>query len=123
MKILLSIRPEFVDEIRSGRKLFEYRKGIFRRRVDKVVVYSTEPCGKVVGEFEVKGVLQDAPDKLWNKTSKFSGISHDFFEEYFEGRQTGYAIEIKDYREYDTPRRIQEMFPSVKAAPQSFIYV
>ncbi|MCD2257499.1 ASCH domain-containing protein [Agrilactobacillus fermenti] len=123
MKILLSIRPEFVDEIRSGRKLFEYRKGIFRKRVDKVVVYSTEPCGRVVGEFEVKAVLQDAPDKLWNKTSKFSGISHDFFEEYFDGRETAYAIEIENYQEYEIPRKIQELFPNVKAAPQSFIYV
>ncbi|MES5862869.1 ASCH domain-containing protein [Lacticaseibacillus paracasei] len=123
MRILLSIKPEFVDEIRSGRKLFEYRKGIFKRQVDRVVVYSTEPCGRVVGEFKVKRVLQDAPDKLWNKTSEFSGITHDFFEAYFEGRETAYAIEIENYQEYKLPQKIQELFPNVKVAPQSFVYV
>ena len=123
MDALLSIKPEYVEEIRRGRKLFEYRKGIFRRRIDKVIVYSTEPCGRIVGEFEVKGIIQDAPEKLWNRTSKFSGISHDFFEKYFDGREIAYAIEIGDHREYEIPQKIQELFPNVKAAPQSFIYV
>lgn len=123
MDALLSIKPEYVEEIRRGRKLFEYRKGIFRRRIDKVIVYSTEPCGRIVGEFEVKRIIQDAPEKLWNRTSKFSGISHDFFEKYFDGREIAYAIEIGDYREYEIPQKIQELFPNVKAAPQSFIYV
>lgn len=123
MKILLSIKPEFVAEISSGRKLFEYRKGIFRRPVESVVVYSTEPCGRVVGEFRIKQVIEDTPERVWSKTSKFSGISQEFFNSYFAGRERAFAIEIADYEEYKTPRRIQEAYPDVKSAPQSFIYV
>jgi len=31
MKALLSIKPEFVEEIIEGRKKFEYRKKVFKR--------------------------------------------------------------------------------------------
>ena len=58
MKILLSIKPEFVEEIFSGRKKFEYRKAIFtNKKVTSVIVYSTMPVGKIVGEFTIEEVL------------------------------------------------------------------
>ena len=49
MKILLSIKPEFVKEIFSGKKKFEYRKSIFtNKKVTSVIVYSTMPVGQIV---------------------------------------------------------------------------
>ena len=59
MKVLLSIKPEFVQEIFTGKKKYEYRKAIFTRSVDKVVVYSTKPVGMIVGEFTVENILND----------------------------------------------------------------
>ena len=41
MKVLLSIKPEFVREIFAGNKKYEYRKAIFTKNVNQVVVYST----------------------------------------------------------------------------------
>lgn len=39
MKILLSIKPVFVEEIFKGDKKFEYRRTIFKRKdIKKVVV-------------------------------------------------------------------------------------
>ena len=59
MKVLLSIKPEFVEEIIEGRKKFEYRKSIFTRTdVSSVVVYATKPFGKVVGEFEIGSIIR-----------------------------------------------------------------
>ena len=50
MRVLLSIKPEFVKEIIEGRKKFEYRKKVFKRPdVSSIVVYATKPYGKVVG--------------------------------------------------------------------------
>ena len=54
MKVLLSIKPQFVEEIFAGKKRFEYRKAIFSKDVDSVVIYSTKPVGKIVGEFTIK---------------------------------------------------------------------
>lgn len=71
MKVLLSIKPEFVREIFQGRKKFEYRKNVFTKHVTQVVVYSTKPEGMIVGEFSVKKILSDTPEKLWEKHPSF----------------------------------------------------
>lgn len=62
MKVLLSIKPEFVNEMVLGNKKFEYRKSIFKRAdVTDVVVYATKPYGKVVGEFKIDRIIDDNP--------------------------------------------------------------
>lgn len=68
----MSIKPEFVKKIFSGEKKFEYRKTIFKNpNVDTVVVYTTKPCGKVVGEFAINKILCDNPEKIWKSTQEF----------------------------------------------------
>ena len=75
MKVLLSIKPEFVREIFAGNKKFEYRKTIFTKNVDKVVVYSTKPEGMIVGEFTVEKIIEQEPKELWEQTQNDSGIT------------------------------------------------
>ena len=59
MKVLLSIKPQFVEEIFSGKKRFEYRKSIFKRdNIKSVIIYCTMPVGKIVGEFEIEDIWQ-----------------------------------------------------------------
>lgn len=89
MKVLLSIKPEFVREIFAGNKKFEYRKTIFTKNVDKVVVYSTKPEGMIVGEFTVEKIIEQEPKELWEQTQNDSGITKKFFDQYFEGRKKG----------------------------------
>ena len=122
MKVLLSIKPEFVHEIFQGRKKYEYRKSIFAKHVTKVMVYSTKPEGMIIGEFTVKAVLQYTPKELWEKTHNDSGISKRYFDEYFEGRDKGYALQIADPVLYKEPVNPFEMFDSF-VAPQSFRYI
>lgn len=103
MKVLLSIKPEFVERIFSGEKVYEYRKVVFKRRdIESVVIYSTMPEGMIVGEFEV-GEIADNPTELWKKTKEVSGITKQFFDEYFLDKQVGYTIEIKKLIRYATP--------------------
>lgn len=122
MKVLLSIKPEFVHEIFQGRKKYEYRKSIFARHVTKVLVYSTKPEGMIVGEFSIKTVLQSTPKELWEKTHNDSGISKQYFDKYFKGRDTGYALQIENPVLYREPVNPFEMFDSF-VAPQSFRYI
>lgn len=122
MKVLLSIKPEFVEKIFSGEKQYEYRKAIFKRKIDVVVVYSTMPEGKIVGEFEVETIIVDHPEAIWRATANASGISGEFFKQYFENRNEGYAIKIANPQLYDKPidpRVENESFH----APQSFCYI
>ena len=93
MKVLLSIKPEFVQEILQERKKYEYRKAIFQRSVDKVVVYSTKPVGMIVGEFTVENIPNDTPSILWDQTHKDSGITKDFLTNDFERSYTWVCLE------------------------------
>lgn len=123
MKVLLSIKPEFVERIFNGMKRFEYRKSLFKKhKITTVVVYSTMPVGRIVGEFSVKEIHQDEPSILWDNTKEYSGVRKDFYNEYFSGRGNGYAIEITEpflYEESLDPKDLFEKF----TAPQSFAYL
>ncbi|HIF9058709.1 ASCH domain-containing protein [Photobacterium damselae] len=123
MKVLLSIKPEFVEKIFSGEKLFEYRKAVFKRpEVRSVVIYSTMPEGKIVGEFAIGEILAKHPKELWEETKAVSGINQKFFDEYFSDREVAYAIQIKDLRRYPEPINPYEKERGFKA-PQSFKYL
>ncbi|PSU89813.1 hypothetical protein C0W42_08435 [Photobacterium kishitanii] len=123
MQVLLSIKPEFVERIFAGEKLFEYRKAIFRRSgVDKVIIYSTLPEGKVVGEFSIDHILSDTPQEIWRKTKSYSGINKDFFENYFSGKTEAHAIKIGNVKKYKSPFKLDKMKKKV-TAPQSFMYL
>ena len=124
MRVLLSIKPEFVEKIVSGRKKYEYRKSIFKRDdVTSVVVYATRPYGKVVGEFEIDEIISGNPTKIWEDTKSYSGIAEEFFAEYFSDRDTAFAIKIKKFIPYDVPLELVELDASVKVPPQSFCYL
>lgn len=122
MKILLSINPEYVDKIFSGEKKIEYRRSIFKNKeIKTIVIYSTSPIKKIVGEFTIKKIIKDAPIKLWNLSPKSSGISEKKFYEYFKDKKEGYAIIIDKVIKYDNYKLLEDL--SIKTAPQSFIYL
>ncbi|GEQ34459.1 ASCH domain-containing protein [Marinilactibacillus psychrotolerans] len=124
MKVLMSIKPEFVEEIIKGTKKYEYRKSLFKNPdISEIVVYATQPFGKIVGEFEIEDILEDNPANIWSNTKKYSGISKSFFNQYFKDRKKGYAIKIKEFHVYDIPMDISEYDSTIKQAPQSFRYI
>jgi len=121
--VLLSIKPEFAKRIFDGSKLFEFRRKVFRdRSVRKVIVYVTAPIKRVLGEFDIEDVLELEIALLWEQTKEYSGIPKEYFDAYFSGRSTGYAIKIREARIYDFPLELERNF-NIRHAPQSFIYV
>lgn len=122
MKALLSIKPEYVKQILSGRKKYEYRKRIFKKNVETVIIYSSMPEGKIIGEFLIEMILLDTPDNIWEKTKNYSGISKKGFRDYFSGKNKAYAIKIGEFTKYETPINPYTEFENFQA-PQSFKYV
>ena len=122
MKVLLSIKPEFAERIFDGSKKYEFRKAIFKNpNIRTVVVYASSPVQLVIGEFDIETILIDAPEKLWEKTQEFSGISEEFFFNYFFERSVGFAIKIKKTRLYEKPRCLRKIYNL--NPPQSFCYM
>ena len=123
MKILLSIKPEFVEQIFNGNKRFEYRKNIFsKKEVHSVIIYSTMPVGMIVGEFEISKILEDTPEKIWEDTEEQSGITKSFYDSYFENRDKAYALKIGKLKIYKAPINPYKIFDNF-IPPQSFRYL
>ena len=120
--VLLSIKPEFAHKSFEGSKTFEFRKQVFKdTSVKKVIVYSSSPEQKVIGEFEIETILSDTPNNIWIQTKLYSGISQEFYDEYFKGRDNAYAIKVASTKKYRKEKSLADY--NVQSAPQSFAYV
>ena len=120
-KILISIKPKYVDKILSGNKKYEYRKIKPKRKVDKMIIYSTCPVMKVVGEVQILDIIEDSIYNLWESTNKYSGVSKDKFYNYFNNKDIGYAYKLGKVIKYDKPKELFEI--GINYVPQSFIYI
>jgi len=122
MKVLLSIKPEYAFKIFEGVKKFEFRKSIFKNpNIKTVVVYASSPVQQVIGEFEIDGIVSLEPNQLWEITKEQSGISREFFFEYFRERTVAHAIKIKKTTRYEKPLNLNQHFNV--APPQSYVYL
>jgi len=124
MKVLLSIKPQYVDEILKGTKKYEFRKKVFKKKneVQEIYIYSTSPVKKIVGYFKSDKIIKDHPEKLWEQYKEHSGIGEFEFFEYFKERDLGFAIEISQLEVFDTPIDPKMVLPNF-VAPQSFRYI
>lgn len=121
MVVLLSIKPEFAYKIFSGTKRYEFRRSIFKREVNKILVYASSPIQRIIGEFEISAILHDEIDRLWSITKGEAGISKEYYRSYFANKEKAFAIEIGAVTLYDTPMPLSAV--NVSCAPQSFLYI
>lgn len=119
--ILLSIKPEYVDRIFNGTKKYEFRKHLAQKDVSKIIIYSTFPVMKIVGEVKVKDTLAMSKTSLWEKTKNEAGISRTNYRKYFDNCKKAYAYVLGETTVYDIPKTLEEF--GLSQAPQSFIYL
>jgi len=120
-KILLSINPQHIQHIFDGTKEYEFRKIQCKKDVDGIIIYATYPVMKVVAEVDVDEILIDTPKEIWRKTKKKSGISSEFFFEYYAGRKKAIAYKLKNLKIFEEPKTLEDY--GVSSPPQSFVYV
>lgn len=122
MKVLLSIKPVYAYKIFDGSKRFEFRKVIFKNPdIKTIIVYASSPVQKVIGEFEIDDIWSLEPTQIWEKTKHFSGISKEFFFEYFAQRELAHAIKIKNTLLYKEALCLKKDLR--KSPPQSYLYL
>ena len=119
---LLSIHPQFAEAILNGEKLVEFRRTRFARDISRVVIYATQPIGKVVGWFEVAGIESHHPDDLWGKFHHCGGISEEDFRAYYSGREKGVAIRVRKSQRLKMAKCLSAICKTMRA-PQSFTYL
>lgn len=119
--MLISINPEHVENIFNGSKKYEYRKIRCKQDIDKIIIYSTYPVMKVVGEAKVEDILEDSPDNIWEETKKYSGIDLKFYQKYFKDKTIAIAYKLTNIKKYNNPKELSSY--GIKTAPQSFMYL
>lgn len=120
---LISIRPNFVAKILAGEKRLEFRRSWASEQVDVLVIYSSSPVQRIVASVNVVGVTEGSPTALWGLAQeKGGGVPRQLLYDYFEGKKTGFAIEIADVLEFEQPVDPKKLFNNF-IAPQSFRYL
>ena len=116
--ILLSLKPQWWELMRSGEKTLEIRKSR-PREIElpaRVLVYLPKPEGRIVGEFVVDHFVKtDKPGGLVKK----SKVPLWQLEEYAQGGLL-YGWKVNDVVEYDIPQPLESV--GVEHAPQSWMY-
>ncbi|MBR1519727.1 MAG: GNAT family N-acetyltransferase [Bacteroidaceae bacterium] len=120
---LMSIHPQYAQQIMSGKKTVEFRKVCFRGLVKKVYVYSASPVKRVVGYFEVGEIAKETPVELWGKFGKQGGIDKESFFKYFDSKSLGYGIGVKKAVRLKQLVTLDDIFDEKIRAPQNFVYI
>jgi predicted transcriptional regulator len=118
----MSIHPQYADAILSGTKRVEFRKRRLAADVSTVVIYATQPLGRVVGIFEVVGHDVASPAELWDRHSTHAGISATGYRKYYAQAQSAVGILIGGVQRLPQPRPLSDL-PGVSRPPQSFSYL
>ena len=118
--IVISVRPVYVSKILNGSKIFEYRRVLPTKRPSCLLIYGTSPVSKIVAAAEVVEVLSLPLPDLWSATSGRGGIEKSAFDDYFRGKDSGFAIRIGRIYHFDNPLTLGDV--GLKTAPHSFAY-
>lgn len=119
---LLSIKPKYANQILDGDKKVEFRKSVFKNKVERVYIYSSSPQKCLIGYFTIKGIDRDTPETLWTKYKDVGGIEKTDFFEYYSDKEFGYSILIDEVVRFIEPIAPQKIFKNF-VAPQSFQYI
>ena len=119
--IILPIKPVFIEKILTGEKTYEYRKQLCIDNIDKIYLYATTPVKAILGEVDVLAKITAHKEKLWNMTKDYSGISKEYYDEYFCKSERASAYYLGEAKRYKKPIRLNEV--GIDFVPQSYVYV
>lgn len=119
---LLSIRPQYADEILAGRKRVEFRRRPLPEDVTQVVIYATAPVARVVGAFQVEAIDSTTPSEAWQHYHQVGGIGQEAFDAYYDGADTAHVIRIRDVQAVESPFSLSDVDEALRP-PQSFTYL
>lgn len=91
--ILISIQPQYVEQLLSGAKTVELRRRAVRILPGtRVWIYSTKPHGVVEAVGIVASTHEYTPSKIWRDFGPRAGVSRPEFDHYFRGVDKGCVI-------------------------------
>jgi len=99
--IVMSIRPNYSNQIMDGDKLIEIRRKFNSKWKDhKVTIYSSSPRKELVGYATIKNIIADKPETLWSCYANQLGCSKSEFDDYTKGLDKVYAIFLSNVNKF-----------------------
>ncbi len=124
--LLISIKPRYAELIFAGKKTIELRRICPKvNNGDLVLVYISSPVKAIYGGFKVDSVINEPPEKLWEKVGICSGINKDEFDAYFKNADIGYGITFNEVWSLPHPIKLESIkleWPEFRP-PQSYWYL
>ena len=102
--------------------MVEFRKRIFSSTVERAFVYSSSPVKRIIGSFPISKIQKGSPLEIWKKYSEVGCIDKMRFDDYYQGHDIAYGIEIASFQKFCkaiNPKDIDSEF----RAPQSYCYI
>jgi len=119
--IVLPISPVYTNKILDGKKKYEYRKKLCKKDIKKIYIYATSPIKLIIGEVDVLSKISMEKNQLWELTAGESGVSHEFFLDYFERQIDASAYKIDNAKRYKQGIPLKDI--GLTFALQSYVYV
>lgn len=120
-QMLLSIKPQYVKEILSGNKKYEFRKFRCREEIDTIIIYATSPIKEVVGEVSLIQIIEGDVEHVWNQTCPYGGVQKEDYQEYYKTKDVAIAYQLGEVTQYEKPKKLLDF--GLTYVPQSFAYI
>ena len=121
--ILMSIKPQYVEMIVSGRKTVEIRKNAARASAGaRIWIYATSPRQQVVASARLKAVAVATPAEIWGTFGDRTGIDRAEFDAYVRQAEVVSALCLTEVTSLDPPLCPRDEVPAFRP-PQSYTFV
>lgn len=127
-KILISIKPNYIEKILAGSKIIELRKRLGKHFIpdNEIYLYSSSPVKALVGKTIIKKVVSKELSSLYhckNEILKDACITETDFDEYFGNSMFCHLIYLGKVTLIQKPLDIQFLRSVGISPPQSFCYL
>ena len=122
---VLSIRPEFSEQIIDGRKTVELRRRFPLHVPDGTLafIYTTSPRRALTGIARISHVKKMPKEEIWETFSHTAGIDRKGFDSYFSGLDLGFSIVFSKAKKLSRSLELDELREKFHfQPPQSFLY-
>lgn len=99
-RVMMSLNPEYYELIWQGLKRYEFRRRYLADRPTTWFVYLTTPVSKLAAVIDLDPAVVDAPRRIAEIAEQVRVGNGDSVHEYLKDLERGFAIPIKQVREY-----------------------
>ena len=121
--ILMSIKPVYAEQIKSGQKTIELRRIAPKvKSGDVLIIYESSPVKQITAFCEIEAIVVAEPNKLWETAKGVAGLSYDSFIKYFDEKSQAVGIKLGKVKEMSVPKGLSVISIDMQA-PQSYRYL